>query len=63
MKALKPEEMKEAGYYWWLPSYLSGEPEKEEHWLIISWHPANPTRERAGFFVGPLKPPGKEAMK
>ncbi|HEP7878045.1 TPA: hypothetical protein VDT20_005752 [Pseudomonas aeruginosa] len=54
---LRPDQMAEPGYYWWLPEYLSVNPEKQENWQIISWHPANTARERVGIFVGPLIPP------
>ncbi len=54
---LRPEQMVEPGYYWWLPEYLSTSPEKEENWQIICWHPLDTSRERVGVFVGPLTPP------
>ncbi|EQB8388892.1 hypothetical protein [Pseudomonas aeruginosa] len=54
---LRPDQMIEPGYYWWLPEYLSANPEKQENWQIISWHPANTARVRVGIFVGPLIPP------
>ncbi|HCF7194741.1 TPA: hypothetical protein NIJ32_002206 [Pseudomonas aeruginosa] len=57
---LRPEQLVEPGYYWWLPGYLSDHPEKQENWQIISWHPANTARERIGFFCGPLTPPTEE---
>lgn len=54
---LRPDQMVEPGYYWWLPAFLSDNPEKKENWQVISWHPANPARDRSGIFVGPMIPP------
>lgn len=57
LKLLRYSKMTTPGYYWWLPEYLSDHPEKVENWTIISWHPANSTHAKAGFFYGPLNPP------
>lgn len=57
LKLLRYPQMTTPGYYWWLPEYLSDHPEKVENWTIISWHPANSTHAKSGFFYGPLNPP------
>lgn len=57
MKAIKTSEATQAGYYWWLPEFLLDHAQDPNSWQVVSWHPNNPTREKAGIFVGPLTPP------
>lgn len=57
MKYLRQHEMTEPGYYWWLPSCLEHEPEKDENWQVLSWHPMNDARQKSGVFYGPLPAP------
>lgn len=57
MKRLKPEELKEPGYYWWLPEYLQDQPEDPLHWTIVHWHPKDDRVQKVGVFYGPLNPP------
>lgn len=60
MNYLTEKELKEPGYYWWLPLCSKNDYDKSEHWSIISWHPLNPQRQKSGIFVGPLKAPTGE---
>ena len=50
-------EVTEPGHYWWLPPFLVDEPQNPANWSIKVWHPADPNRPRAGYLIGPLKPP------
>lgn len=58
MKYLRYRELKDGGYYWWLPSCSENEPEEEKHWSIVSWHPlVNEHTPKSGVFYGPLEAP------
>ena len=55
---LSAAQLIEPGYYWWLPQCERKNPDKQESWSIISWHPKIPDG-RQGVFVGPLKKPSR----
>lgn len=47
------------GKYWWLPECFIDQPDIQEHWSIITWHPSAPNIAKNGLFSGPLKAPVK----
>ena len=57
MNKLTAKELKEPGYYWWIPSFLAGESDREENWIVLFWHPVTSSRDGTGLYVGPLKAP------
>lgn len=57
MKYLNIKNLKEPGYYWWLPLCDIGKSDKDEYWTIINFHPMNDTRERSGVVFGPIVAP------
>ena len=63
MRFLKVEDIKESGYYWWLPQYLMDEPGNANNWQVIFVTTVDPPQFRkVGVFVGPLFPPLSEGV-
>ncbi|UKL14985.1 hypothetical protein hairong_080 [Pseudomonas phage hairong] len=57
-KLLKPDQLSEAGHYWWLPEYLADAPENPDNWQMIFWERnTGGPRDRKGYFQGPMLPP------
>ena len=65
MRYLHVKDIKEQGYYWWLPEYLSDEPANQYNWQIIFIEVEGPQRctVKVGVFVGPLFPPLSEGVR
>lgn len=60
MRYLNVEDIKEIGYYWWLPEYLKDCPGDVNNWMIITVIPGK--TDKFGVFVGPLFPPLHEGV-
>jgi len=52
---IEKQDLKTAGYYWWLPKCFI-DSDLPGRWSIISWHPKDGSAKE-GVFVGPIEPP------
>jgi|GEM_PF-3394619 len=57
MEYLNIKNLKEPGYYWWLPMCDVKSPENEKCWTIINFHPLHSHREKSGIVCGPIVAP------
>lgn len=51
---LKFEDLKEAGFYWWLPREIVND--EASSWRVIHWTSSTTFCQGVGLFIGPLHP-------
>ena len=57
MRYCSVTQIKEPGYYWWLPSDSIVNSDKKEYWKIVLYPLLDESRLKSGIVFGPLESP------